>query len=125
MKFVFMVLKMSYETPTMKYPTNSKRVVKHCHQFKTEETVSGNDEKPGFVDDKDYFSNNINRQNLSRLLRKAADEIDRLNKSCDSTEGYSKRGTNSIEMNTQTNFRGLDKTAKKTIEMLADSDDEM
>jgi hypothetical protein len=69
---------MSYENPSIKYENSSKRVVKHCHQFKTAETVDMDNENPGFIDDKDYLSNNINRQNLSRLIRKAADERERI-----------------------------------------------
>jgi hypothetical protein len=108
----------SNDVPTMKYEGKSKRVVKHVHQFKTEETVDMNDEKPQFVDDKDYFTNNINQQNISRILRKCADEIDRLNKTSGYNDGYVKT-EDGIEVETNTNFRGINKNSKKTIGMLA------
>ena len=98
---------------------NRRHIIKHVHTFKTNETVNVDEKNPGFVDDKDYFTNNINQQNISRILRRCADEIDRLNKSADDFDGYTKTNNDDVQLDTTTKCRGLKKDTKRTLELLS------
>lgn len=111
---------MSRENTDMQFDgINRRHIIKHVHTFKTNKTINVDEENPKFVDDKDYFTNNINQQNISRILRRCADEIDRLNNAAGDFDGYTKTNNDDIQLDTTTKYRGLKKDTKRTLELLS------